>query len=185
MLIPKRAKREDMSFGRGQKAERQFERADQLWTQGRERAAFRLMRRAAEGGSRDARVSLGVLFAKGIGTAPNPTRASFWYRKAGPHKFSPAAHNLGLLYMAQGRLRLALHWFQKAAEIGDDESRYFAARIYLAEGQKARALSELRKLMAADSITDYGRARAVRLLKQLTKRNPEKRDSGERRRPSP
>ena len=65
----------------------------------------------------------------------------YWYRRAVRQGQAAAANNIGTIYRDEGRLRLAIRWFAKAADLGDGDALLEMAKLYagpLDEGPNAR-----------------------------------------------
>jgi TPR repeat protein len=84
--------------------------------------------KAADKGSVDAMVSLGVLYANGQGVAQDYAKARQWYQKAADKGSADAMYKLGNLYddghgVAQDFAK-AREWYQKAADKGSVEAMF-------------------------------------------------------------
>jgi TPR repeat protein len=84
--------------------------------------------KAADKGSVDAMVSLGVLYASGQGFTQDYAKAREWYQKAADKGSADAMYNLGNLYddghgVAQDSAK-AREWYQKAADKGSVEAMF-------------------------------------------------------------
>jgi TPR repeat protein len=152
-------------------ADTPFSEASRLLERGRVGEAFRLFFAAAKAGDSRAQLNIGYLYDTGQGVSRSRTHALEWYRKAVQRGEAAAANNIGTLYRDEGRLRLAVRWFEKAAAMGDGDALLEMAKLYagpLEEAAKARKLlTRVRtsKRAAADS-----REEAARLLHTLEQR---------------
>jgi len=103
-------------------------RATQLYGAKSYATALMAFRQAAETGSVEAMMYLGVMYGTGQGTVVDYKRAAEWFRKAAQAGESQAMNNLGLLYY-QGNgvtkdYHEALSWFHKAADQGNSEAMF-------------------------------------------------------------
>jgi TPR repeat protein len=152
-------------------AETPFSEASRLLERGKVREAFRLFFVAAKAGDSRAQLNVGYLYDTGQGVSRSRTHALQWYRKAVQRGEAAAANNIGTIYRDEGRLRLAVRWFEKAAAMGDGDALLEVAKLYagpLEEPAKARKLAvrvRSSKRAAADS-----RDEAERLLQTLEQR---------------
>ena len=124
-------------------------RACALDDQGKPRVAFRLLRRAAEAGHHGSQLHLGVLYDTGRGVRRSRERALHWYRKGARRREAAAASNIGTLYRDEGRMGLAVRWFERAVEWGDADALLELAKLYLGPLQDRprarRLLARLRR----------------------------------------
>jgi hypothetical protein len=89
---------------------------------------------AANQGSAEAQVSLGVMYENGQGVLRDYEKALMWYRKAADQGHFGAQNNIGLMYAA-GRgvpknAGQAQEWFSKAAEQGFAPAQNNLAELY-------------------------------------------------------
>ncbi|WP_224368984.1 tetratricopeptide repeat protein [Hyalangium versicolor] len=148
-----------------------FLRASQLLERGQFTEAFRLFLEAAQAGDSRAQVTVGYLYDTGQGVSQSRTQALLWYRKASHKGVASAATNIATIYRDEGRLRLAVRWFEKAAALGDDEALLDMARLYagpLEEPAMARKL--LSRVLRAKRASEDNREQAERLLQTLEQR---------------
>ena len=79
-------------------------------------------RTAAEGGSADAQMTLGEMYADGIGVTPDAVEAVKWYRVAAERGYPESQYRLGgMYYRGEGVLQdqvEAAEWYLKAAKQG-------------------------------------------------------------------
>jgi TPR repeat protein len=87
------------------------------------RTAAKWLRRAAEHGNGAAQNTLGVNLSNGTGVTKNVSEAISWLTKAFHSGSSCAAHNLAITYREIGKLKMAVTWFRKAADAGDNDAR--------------------------------------------------------------
>ncbi len=76
-------------------------------------------------GDAEAQINVGEIYEKGLGIAPDFTKAATWYRKAAEQGNSQAQINLGYLYEkglgVEQNLISALNWYRKASGLDKDE----------------------------------------------------------------
>ncbi len=113
------------------KSNQQFVRACELWDQGEARRAFHLFLLAAKAGDGGAQLNLGYFYDVGIAVKKNIPKAFYWYRRALKQGEGCAARNIGTIYRDQNRINLALRWFNRAAELRDDDAFLEIGKIYL------------------------------------------------------
>ena len=91
----------------------------------RNQEMFHRTRAKAERGDRVAALHLGTSYRRGIGTAPDPQAALFWYELGGPHGGWAA---IGTMYEEGDGVprdpERALSYYLRSAEIGDAVSMY-------------------------------------------------------------
>lgn len=148
-----------------------FPETAHLLKRGRLEEAFQLFLKAARAGNARAQLNVGYLYDTGQGVDRSRAQALAWYRKAVRQGEALAAANIGTLYRDEGRLRLAVRWFQKAAAMGEEESLLEVARLYvgpLEELAKARKL--LTGVLASKRAAASNREEARRLLGLLERR---------------
>jgi hypothetical protein len=77
----------------------------------------------AQGGDREAQNYLGEIYEKGMGIAPDYSKAAEWYQRAADQGFAPAQINLGKLYETglgvPKDMQKALSWYRKASGLPD------------------------------------------------------------------
>jgi hypothetical protein len=145
-----------------------FREASASWEEGRIKEAFRLFLAAAKAGDPSSQLNVGFFYDTGLGVKKSRPQAMYWYRRAWRRGETIAATNIAIVYRDEGRLRLALRWFEKAVALGDDDAMLDMARLYagsLANPTKARRL--LRKVLASKNVTEESQEQAARLLEQL------------------
>ena len=82
-----------------------------------------------------------------------------------------AANNVGTIYRDEGRLRLALRWFEKAAAMGDGDALLEMARLQAGPLQDtAEARKLLSRVLKSKRATLDSREDAERLLRTLEQR---------------
>ena len=79
-------------------------------------------RNAAEAGHAPAQNNLGVMLGDGDGVEKDPVLALHWLKKAWKRGDSCAPQNIAITYRDMGKLKRAVHWFEKCAETGDDDA---------------------------------------------------------------
>jgi TPR repeat protein len=84
--------------------------------------AFESARIDAQRGDPKAQGELGLLYEKGLGTAPDDKKAAYWLTEAAQKGDADSQNNLGFLYFnghgVTQDYAQALKWFQKAADQG-------------------------------------------------------------------
>jgi hypothetical protein len=152
-------------------AETPFSDASRLLERGKVEEAFRLFFAAAKAGDSRAQLNVGYLYDTGQGVSRSRTHALQWYRKAVQQGEAAAANNIGTIYRDEGRLRLAVRWFEKAAAMGDGDALLEMAKLYagpLEEPAKARKL--LVRVRSSKRAAAESRDEAERLLNTLEQR---------------
>lgn len=135
---------------------------------GRLEEAFGLFLEAAKAGDTGAQMSVGYLYDTGQGVRASRTQAMHWYRQAAQQGKAAAATNIGAIYRDEGRLRLALRWFEKAVALGDGDALLDMAMLQsgpLKDAAGARRL--LSRLLRSKRASADSRKRAERLLGEL------------------
>ena len=108
-----------------------FDRAGALWDSGHLKEAFELYRRLAEDGDEGAMLNVGHFYDRGRGVPLSREKAIYWWRKLAGRRNGLAATNLGKVYEDSGHSKLALRWYRKAVEWGDDDALDFIGSLYL------------------------------------------------------
>jgi len=126
------------SKSRQSKARDWFDRAYQAWKQKNLSSALRFFTAAAQAGDKGAQVNVGYFYDKGIGTRRNRSKALYWYKRAYRRGDSGAANNIGTIWRDEKKMKLALSWFHKAVNLGDDGSNLEIAKYYLRSEQDPR-----------------------------------------------
>lgn len=145
-----------------------FREASALLDEGHIKEAFRLFLTAAKAGDPSSQLNVGFFYDTGLGVKKSRTQAMYWYRRALRRGETIAATNIATVYRDEGRLRLALRWFEKAVALGDDDAMLNMAKLYagvLENPTKAKRL--LRKVLASKNVTEDSQEQAARLLEQL------------------
>lgn len=145
--------------------------ASRLLERGRLDEAFHLFFEAARAGDASAQLNVGYLYDTGRGVARSRTSALAWYRKAVRGGQAAAANNIGTIYRDEGRLRLAVRWFEKSAAMGDPDALLEVARLYagpLEDLVKAKKL--LTRVRGSKRASADGRKEAEQLLRTLEQR---------------
>ena len=136
------------------------------------RNAFKCLLTAAQSGDTWGQVNLGSSYASGTGVRRSLRKAAYWYKKAYNNGNSWGSLNLAIDRTNQGRIRSAVIWFKKAAEMNDGAAFLELAKIYKArKGGKKAAASLLRRAlrMGRDDISYDAREEVESLLKEITK----------------
>ncbi len=92
--------------------------------------ALNWLSRAAKLGRTDAMRALADMYILGKGTPPNPQAGRNWLRTAANNGDVLAMRALGDLEL-QTNSNAALGWYEKAAEMGDQDSAYIAGIMYV------------------------------------------------------
>ncbi len=135
---------------------------------GRLEEAFGLFLEAAKAGDTRAQMNIGYLYDTGQGVRASRTQAMHWYRKAARQGKAAAATNIGAIYRDEGRLRLALRWFERAVALGDADALLDMAVLQsgpLKDAAGARRL--LSRALRSKRVSADSRERAERLLSEL------------------
>jgi len=137
--------------------------------------AARWYRRLAAQGDARAQTSLGLMYARGLGFAPNMAEARRWWSLAAAQNDAGAQHNLGTIYLeGQGVApdpKQALHWFQRAADRGHVLSQRMVGLMHFdGQGTTRDQVTGLAWLTVA---ADNGEDGAQEALKILSGRVPE------------
>jgi TPR repeat protein len=127
--------------------------------------AFRLLRRAAEGGDESAAGSLGHAYDVGQGTKRNVAQAIRWYRRAARSGDSAATSNLATVYRDAGRARLAFEWWKRAADMRNGDAAVDVGYCFQygigTRKNTANAKRLFRRAIASKDITQHGREAAM------------------------
>jgi len=118
--------------------------ACRLWDRGRDKAAFKLLERAARLGDDGAQLNLGYCYDVGKGLPRNRAQALLWYRRASKQGNCSAANNIGTLYRDTTNRRRAIAWFRRAIAQGCADSAIELAKLYLETGNVSEATRLLR-----------------------------------------
>ena len=82
--------------------------------------ARQVLKPEAEKGDAEAQVKYGLIFAKGLGVAPDPAEAFKWFEKAAIQGNAQAMYNMGVSYdigdVGPRDAAKAVEWYRKAAE---------------------------------------------------------------------
>lgn len=149
-------------------ADTRFAQASHLLERGRIKQAFLLFLEVAKEGDSSAQLNVGYFYDTGQGVSRSRTLAVYWYRRAVRQGEAAAANNIGTIYRDEGRLRLAIRWFGKAANMGDGDALLEMAKLYmgpLEEPTRARRL--LARVLASKRATLDSQEQAERLLRTL------------------
>jgi TPR repeat protein len=93
-----------------------------LYEEGEYRQAFLAFHRAAKLGDPQAQVNLANMYDAGEGVNQDRERAIHWYKLAIKKGVPEGAYNLAVSYRQQGKIKWARYWFQRAAEMGDEDA---------------------------------------------------------------
>jgi uncharacterized protein len=156
------------SRAREVEANRLYQRADRLWSQGRMRPAFRLFLAAAKAGIVPAFRTVGQFYDRGDGVKANQEAALYWYRRAYRHGSESAANNIGCIWRDRGKLSRAMWWLKQAVKLGDDDANLNIAKVYLRRRRNlAKAEEYLNKVCKSKRVTRGSKEEARQLLKKL------------------
>jgi hypothetical protein len=129
------------------------------------RMAVKWNRRSAEHGSADAQGALGYLLSEGIGVKRDSREALLWMRRAFLNGETFAApNNIAITYRQIGNLRQAVRWFNKCADLGDDDALVqLGVHYYWGKGVRtdyAAAVRCFRRAIKGKNISEWVRADA-------------------------
>jgi TPR repeat protein len=150
-----------------------YSRANEEWSRGRLRSAFRLFLAAAENGDGLAYDTLGNFYDRGMGTKRDEDAALYWYRRAYRRGSFMAPNNIGVIYRDRKDLKRALAWFRRAVARKDANANLNIAKIYLKDKQDIeRAIRHLEEVCEAkvDDATESAKEEARLLLKRISLR---------------
>lgn len=162
-----------------------YERADELWSQGKLRDAFRHFLSAARAGVVPAFDVVAGFYDRGDGTKTNQKAALHWYNQAyRKDRNWLAANNIGCIWRDRNQLQRALLWLHRAVKLGDADANLNIAKIYLdRKRDPKKALPYLRATCKSRSATQGSREEARRLLRRIMRGKsdlPSKRRAGGR-----
>lgn len=86
-------------------------------------AAFTWWQKAAQAGDADAQNNLGLAYHNGEGVAQDDDTAADYFEEAALQNHAGAQYNLGVLYANGQRFTHARHWWQKAAQLGNQDAK--------------------------------------------------------------
>lgn len=86
---------------------------------------------SAEQGDDSGQLALGRLLSTGDGVKRDMKAAIYWTKLAINQGNSSAAHNLGTIYRDLKKPSLAFHWYNRAVEMGDNDSLFQVGLCYL------------------------------------------------------
>jgi TPR repeat protein len=147
-----------------------FVRADKQEECGRKRSAFRLMLAAAKLGDRGAQINVGNYYDDGKGVRRSRSAALYWYKRAYRRGDSSAAHNIGVLWRNEGKLRRALSWFFRAVKLGDDESNLDIGKHFVQNEKNPRkAIPYFERVTPEKWVSEAAVEEAAQLLRDAKK----------------
>ncbi|HTD03779.1 tetratricopeptide repeat protein [Undibacterium sp.] len=95
---------------------------------------FKQLSPIAEQGDLEAQHNLGRLYAYGLGTPKDGTKALYWYTKAANQGYAPAQYGLGVIYSSGDGVPMddvqAVSWWRKAADQGNANAQHALAIMY-------------------------------------------------------
>jgi TPR repeat protein len=151
-------------------AEELFVRAEKMEESGQLRSAFRLFLAGAKAGETGCQLNVGNYYDHGTGVRRNRKAALYWYKRAYWRGMACAAHNMGIVWRNDKNPRRALGWFQKAVQLGDDESNLEIAKHYLRnENNPVKAIRHLEKVLRSNWVSEAGMEEATMLLRRTKK----------------
>jgi TPR repeat protein len=148
-----------------------YSRANEEWSRGRLRSAFRLFLAAAKNGNGLAYDTLGNFYDRGVGTKRDRDAALHWYKRAYRRGSFIAPNNIGVIYRDRKDLKRALAWFRRAVEHKDANANLNIAKIYLKDQRDIeRAIRHLEEVCKAkgDDATESAKEEARLLLKRIS-----------------
>lgn len=161
------------------KREQLFSQAELAEEIGDLNAAFDLLSRSARLGDIGAQVNLGNFYASGKGTEESFEKAARWYTRAYRNGSSSGANNLAIDLRNQGRTKEAIMWFKRAVALRDGDAAVELAKLLKKQpsGMPA-AIKYLKRVIewGPSDITQDGKTKAKRLLRNLESRKPIGRD---------
>ncbi len=117
---------------------------------------------AAAAGRLEAKRAIGEMYQKGIGIAPDASKAKSWMTEAADAGDTVGARKMGDSLIEKDP-NAALVWYEKAADLGDNDAAYVAAIMYAENFEirpNSRRAAELMKQAAYGGIAgaqaDYG-----------------------------
>jgi TPR repeat protein len=154
---------------RGSVSSNLYSRANEEWSRGRLRSAFRLFLAAAEGGSHLAFDTVGYFYDGGVGTKTDLDAALYWYKRAHRRGSAFAANNIGVIYRDRNDLSRAFAWFRRAVRIGDGEANLNIAKIYLRDKTDVKKAAYYLTQARETASTEAGKDEAKDLLRKIRK----------------
>ena len=146
---------------------RLYQRADELWSRGRKRSAFRLFLAAAKAGVVPAYRTVGQFYDRGDGVRASQANALYWYRRAYRHGSYSAANNIGCIWRDRGKLNRAIWWLKRAVKLGDDDANLNIAKIHLRGRHQEKAIHYLDKACKSRRVTEGSKEEARLLLERF------------------
>ena len=120
---------------------------------------------AAKLGDRGAQINVGNYYDDGKGVRRNRSAALYWYNRAYRRDCS-AAHNIGVLWRNEGKLRRALSWFFRAVKLGDDESNLDVGKYFLHNEKNPRkAIPYFERVTPEKWVSEAAAEEAAQLLR--------------------
>jgi TPR repeat protein len=142
--------------------------AIELAEEGKNRKAVPLLLRAARAGNLIAQVNLGYHLYTGKGVRQSREGALYWYKRAAGRGDAAAASNAGCVYRDEGRIKLALRWFEKAVALGLDDAMLEVAKLCLGPlGDAKRARRLLAKVLSSKEVAVVTQEEASQLKKEF------------------
>jgi TPR repeat protein len=104
--------------------------ADGLGVEKNLKTAYSWAHKAARQGHGDAQFQIGTMYLNGIGVEKNLAQAEAWYKKSADQENLDAIFNLATLLRDQKKEGQAIHYYTKAAVVGDPEAQMNLAIQY-------------------------------------------------------
>jgi TPR repeat protein len=148
-----------------------FMRGDSQEDAGRFRPAFRLFLSAAKAGDLNAQSRVGYCYDIGCGVRPNRTAALYWYKRAYRRGDPIAAHNIGTIGRDERQVKRAERWFQRAVDLGFEDSNLDIAKLFLDQANDPRkAILYLNRVLRLVPGWKPDKEEARRLLKHALRK---------------
>jgi TPR repeat protein len=145
-----------------------FEKADELYDQGKYTLAFRMFLALAKGGDVSAMSRLANMYFEGRGTKYSFEKSVEWDIRSAELGNTTSLTNLGVSFRTKGDIRQSKKWFQMAIEAGDDDAALELAKLYLVSDlEVGRVRQLLSTVLSSDRICEDSREEASNLLREL------------------
>jgi TPR repeat protein len=145
----------------------QYQRADEEWSLGRLKRAFRLFLAAAKAGNVSAFGVVAQFYDHGYGVKTNQTAALYWYRRAYRYGDFVAANNMACIWRDRGKLSRAIWWLKRAVKLGNGDANLNIAKIYLRGARNSKKAIRYLDLCTSGRATEGSKEEARLLLRQL------------------
>jgi len=122
---------------------------------------------AAKLGDIGAQVSVGNYYDDGKVLRRNRSAALYWYKRAYRRGCSYAAHNIGVLWRNEKKLKRSLSWFFRAVKLGDAEANLEIGKYYLYnEDNPRKAVLYFERVKPSRWVSQYGVEEAAKLSQE-------------------